>query len=79
MIGTEELQKRVAGYMQGCLDRQKEPTYTGLAFILGVSGQTISNVVTGTFNGHRYTDKPHTTRCIDNDDFDIIRALFRCN
>lgn len=79
MIRTEELQKRVSIYRDWCLDRQKEPSYMGLGFVLGVSGQTIRNVVTGTFNGHRYTEKPHSTRCIDNHDFGIIRALFRCD
>ena len=76
MIASQELHERVAKYRQGCLDHQKEPTYIGLGFVLGVSGQTIRNVVTGTFNGHQYTEKPHISRCVNNSDFDLIRALF---
>jgi hypothetical protein len=77
MIGTKELQKRVLRYRNSCRDRHTEPTYTGLAFILGISGKTIRNVVNGTYNGHRYTEHPHSTRCICNDDFETIRTLFQ--
>ncbi len=77
MIGTEELQKRVYRYRNCCRDRHTEPTYIGLAFILGISGKTIRNVVNGTYNGHRYTEHPHSTRCIDNNDFETVRAVFK--
>lgn len=76
MIGTEELQKQVHDYQSRCRDRHEKPTYKGLAFVLGVSASTIRNVVDGTFNGHRYTEHPHSTRCVCNDDFGTVRALF---
>ena len=77
MINTEELQKRVAQYGQNCINNQKRPSYLGLAAALGCSAMTVSHIVTGIYkDGHRYTNKPHSTRCVNNSDFDVIRALF---
>ncbi len=77
MIDSGELQKRVSGYRKQCIDRQKQPSYNGLAVAIGVSAPTISHIVIGEYrNGKPYTPKPHSTRCVDNSDFDLIRALF---
>lgn len=77
MINSTELQNKVVCYQKKCNDRQKSPTYLGLSTVLGVAPQTIANVVHGQYNnGHFYTERPHTTRCIDNDDFEVIRSVF---
>ncbi len=76
MIDSRELEKRVSRYRQNCRDRHKEPSYIGLGFARGCSGMTISNVVNGTFNGHLYTERPHSKRIINNADFELIRQLF---
>ena len=77
MINTEELQRRVARYGQNCTNNQKRPSYIGLGAVLGCSNTTISHICTGVYkDGHRYTNKPHSTRCVNNSDFGIIRALF---
>ena len=77
MIGTVELQNKVSGYGRRCIENQKQPTYAGFGAALEVSGLTIKHIVTGYYKGgHEYTEKPHPTRCVDNNDFDLIRALF---
>lgn len=76
MIQTRELEKTVSRYRQNCRYRHIEPSYIGLGRCLGCSGTTISNVIHGKFNGHSYTERPHSTRCIDNNDFELIRELF---
>lgn len=76
MIDTATLQIQVNGYLEQCRTSNHKPTYKGIAIVLGISGRTIANVVHGYFNGHRYTDKPHCTRCIDNDDFELIKGIF---
>jgi len=77
MIGTQELQRQVLGYCKRCFTNHKEPTYNGLGTALNISGGTIKHIVTGYYKGSQaYTDTPHITRCIDNADFALIRALF---
>ena len=76
MINTKELQNKVQGYKQGCDEHGRQPTYKGLSNVLGVSSRTVSNINRGSFNGHAYTDKPHITRCVSNNDFEVIQALF---
>jgi len=76
MIDTTTLINKVNGYTERCKQRNRKPSYKGLGYVLGISPMTVSNVVNGTFNGHRYTSKPHITRCIDNKDFEILIALF---
>lgn len=76
MIDTTTLRIKVNGYLERCRTTNHKPTYNGIAIVLGISGRTIANVVHGQFNGHEYTDKPHITRCIDNDDFELIKGLF---
>ena len=76
MITTIELENKVRTYKDNCTKHNHEPTYNGLSNVLGVSHQTIANVVHGTYNGKQYTDKPHITRCIDNNDFELIKELY---
>lgn len=76
MIDTTTLIIKVNGYRERCQTSHHKPTYKGIGTVLGISGRTVANVVHGYFNGHRYTDKPHATRCIDNDDFEVIKGLF---
>ncbi len=76
MISTDKLEQLTVEYLKNCNRQQAQPTFRGLGEVLSVSGQTIANVVHGKFNGHDYTDAPHTTRIIDNKDFNIIRDIF---
>ena len=76
MMNSRELEKRVSRYRQNCRYRHREPSYIGLGKCLGCSGMTISNVVNGHFNGHDYTERPHSARCFDNNDFELIRRIF---
>ena len=77
MIETTKLYDGIEQYKELCQRVNRTPTYKGLALILNISPQTISNVVHGTFNGgHEYTDTPHAKRCIDNNDFDAVKGLF---
>ena len=76
MIDTTTLQIKVNGYRKNCLISHLKPTYKGVGTVLGISGRTIANVVHGHFNGKEYTDTPHITRCIDNDDFEVIKGIF---
>lgn len=77
MISSTTLQTIVNGYWKSCRDNHCKPTYGGLAELLGISSGTVANVVRGLFNGHAYTVHPHINRCIDNGDFDLIRAIFK--
>ncbi len=76
MINTELLELKIKMYMLECHNMSSRPTYKGIGKILGISESTISNVVHGFFNGHPYTSKPHVNRCINNQDFKIIRNIF---
>lgn len=76
MIDTRTIQIQVQRYQTQCRENGSRPTYNGLASLLGVSGRTVANVAHGHFNGREYTDKPHTTRCIDNADFGLIQGLY---
>lgn len=76
MIDTITLQVQVDGYKERCKHACCRPTYQGVGKVLGISSSTISNVIHGRYNGHEYTDTPHATRCIDNDDFEVVKALF---
>lgn len=76
MINTEELTKAVRRYRERCRTANTQPTYKGMGIVLGVSSQTIGNVVHGTFNGRQYTERPAATRIIANSDFEIVQGLF---
>lgn len=79
MINTTKLIQTVQNYRELCKTTHKRPTYYGISHALGVSPQTVSNVVHGTFNGgHEYSCNPAPTRCIDNADFEILTGLFEC-
>lgn len=73
MYDSDTLNDLVTDYMKHC---NNEPTRQGLADWLGVSHQTISNIINGTFNGYCYTTTPHVNRIVDNKDFWIVRSLF---
>lgn len=76
MIPTPQLEQEVHIYLNECEQNHRKPTYKGLASLLAVSPKTIGNVVHGLYNGHRYTDTPHATRCIDNSDFELIQGIY---
>ena len=76
MFNTDALQAKADEYTGKCYRTHQKPTYRGLATMLDVSPQTISNVNSGLYNGKEYGLIPHPTRCIDTRDFDIIREVF---
>lgn len=76
MIDTQELTQAVLKYRERCRTANTQPTFKGMASALKVSGQTVANVVHGTFNGRRYTDHEHATRIIRNTDFELLQSLF---
>ena len=76
MIDTTTLRILVNGYLEQCRTSNHKPTYKGMAIVLGISGRTISNVAHGTYNGRLYSDTPHCTRCIDNNDFELIKGIY---
>lgn len=78
MINTTTLVQKVNDYEQNCIQKNRVPSCNGLGRWLGISGQTIRNVITGYYKGGlEYTIHPSISRCIDNNDFDIIRSVFK--
>lgn len=75
MIARQEIKSAIDLYTTKCQASQKQPCLYGLSFVLGVSFRTLYNVRDGTYNGKKYGDKPTASRCISNDDFDLIRGL----
>lgn len=79
MINTTKLIQTVQTYHENCISTHKRPTYYGISHALGVSPQTIANVCKGMYNGGiEYSRNPAPTRCIANEDFDVITGLFEC-
>ena len=77
MIDSEYLASKTNYYLEQCQEHNKAPTYYGYGTCLGISGNTIRHIVNGHYkNGKPYTDTPHITRCIDNNDFNIIKSVF---
>ena len=77
MINSIELQNSIDRYKNECEQRNKAPTFHGLASVIGVCTQTICNVNNGCYaSGKPYTSKPSVKRCIDNNDFELITGLF---
>ena len=76
MIDSTTLNTKISRYIEQCKIRHCKPTFKGIGNALSISGQTVSNVVHGTFNGKRYTERPHSTRIIANSDFEILQGLF---
>lgn len=77
MIDTGVLIDKTSSYVSYCEEHNKAPTYTGIGNLLGVSGNTIRHIVIGYYKADKpYTTKPHITRCIDNNDFGIIKSIF---
>ena len=78
MINTTTLVTKVTDYERNCTEKNITPTYNGLGRWLGISGQTIRNVITGYYKGGlEYTTNPSITRCIDNSGFELIRSVFK--
>lgn len=75
MYDSDTLNMAIEDYLYHCGNRP--PTRKGLADWLSISHQTVTNVINGKFNGFSYTDKPCATRIIANEDFTLIRALFK--
>lgn len=73
MIGTEELRQIVGEYTRN----NKTPSKPGLADALSISCTTVYNVLNGTYNGKNYGLKPSWGRCVRNEDFEILRNVFR--
>ena len=77
MIDTDLLTGITKGYIEHCQEHNKQPTYNGIGYCLGISGATVRHVVTGYYKDNKpYTDKPHVKRCIDNTDFRILKNIF---
>ena len=77
MIDSTTLTEQVNEYLNKCYQTHTRPSYKGLARQLKVSGQTISNVNRGTYNGGTpYGIEPCKHRCIDNKDFEIVQSVF---
>lgn len=77
MYDTETLTNLCESYLIYCGSSNSKPSHKGLASWIEVSTQTINNVVRGYYCiGKPYTPKPHITRKIDNDDFELIRSVF---
>lgn len=77
MIPEQTLKVNIREYSQECDILHHRPTYAELGRRLGVSRQTISNVVHGYYDGlHRYSDKPRGSRAIDNKYFELVRGLY---
>lgn len=73
MIDTKELEQTVKEYMQN----NRTPSKSGLADALSISCKTIYNVLHGKYNGKDYGLKPSWGRCICNEDFEIVRNVFK--
>lgn len=76
MIATTELQEKVTRYREHCRVNHRKPTYNGMGGLLGISGMTVHNVVNGFYNHKPYGNRPHATRCISNEDFELLQGLF---
>lgn len=78
MYDSTTLARIINGYVNQCRSRQHKPSYKGIAEVLSASQTTIYNVVHGEFNGgKKYTEHPHSTRVIDNCDFELLRSVFK--
>lgn len=70
--------ERIEQYFGKCRTIGMLPTKEGLAKELQTTAKTLKHVCKGYYNTtNPYTDKPHATRCIDNDDFEVIKIACR--
>lgn len=77
MINSESVARICTEYVECCIQNGEHPTFSGMGKRLGVSGNTIRHIVTGFYKWNQaYTDKPHASRCVRNDDFIVIRSVF---
>lgn len=70
--------ERIEHYFMTCRTTGRLPTKEGLARRLETTAKTLKHVCKGYYNTtNPYTDKPHVTRCIDNNDFEVIKTACR--
>ena len=70
--------ERIEHYFMTCRTTGRLPTKEGLARRLETTVKTLEHVCKGYYNTtNPYTDKPHVTRCIDNNDFEVIKTACR--
>ena len=79
MIDSTYLREKATEYKELCQTKQIQPTFKGLGRVLGITGHTIANVYHGTINGIPYNSKERCNRHICNNDFDLIRDIFKEN
>lgn len=77
MIDSKELQTIATSYKTQCIKKNISPSKHDFASLLNISARTVYNIIAGTFNGRSYTNHPSILRCVGNDDFVIIRDLFK--
>lgn len=77
MIETNKIISITNDYIEYCQEQNKAPTFSGCGSCLGVSDNTIRHIVKGYYkDGKPYTNKPHPTRRISNNDFYLIKKVF---
>lgn len=77
MFDTDTLMTLLDKYRDECQEHNVKPTYYGVASHLDMSVSTVWHVVKGMYAADKpYTDTPHVNRCINNQDFRIIRSMF---
>ena len=77
MINTEILEKTTKEYLDKCKRAHKTPTYKGMGQELNITGRTVANVVHGKYNGKAYGNKENYNRCRANNDFEVLREVFK--
>lgn len=67
--------ERIEHYFMTCRTTGRLPTKEGLARRLETTAKTLKHVCTGYYNSTRpYTNNTHVSRCIGNDDFELIKT-----
>lgn len=67
--------ERIEQYFGKCRTIGMLPTKEGLAKELQTTAKTLKHVCTGYYNSTRpYTNNTHVSRCIGNDDFELIKT-----
>lgn len=77
MIESAQLEHKAVLYREKCKETNKNPTFAGFGRSLNISKSTVSRVVHGYYkHGKAYGKREHCTRCIANNDFETVQALF---
>lgn len=80
MIQTHNLVLTIDLYTLDCMKQKTKPTIKGLASALNTTPSTIFNILRGSYNqGHEYSNKPSPNRLVSNNDFELIRELFKAD